>query len=71
VTFLQKIKNQLQSPILQKWSLDFQNKIEKEICYDLLNAFGKRQQHIVDLAYDKSFNENQIPTKLRPIHMNA
>jgi hypothetical protein len=36
---------------------EFQNKIEKEICFDLPNAFWKRKQHIVDLPYDDSFNE--------------
>jgi hypothetical protein len=33
--------------------------------------FEKKKQHVVDLPYDNSFNEKQIPTKVRPIQMNA
>jgi len=44
-----RINKQLQSPNLQKKILDFQNKIEQQICSDLPNAFWKRKQHIVDL----------------------
>ena len=41
------------------------------ICSDLPNAFWKRKQHIVDLPYEDTFSEKLIPTKGRPIQMNA
>ena len=41
------------------------------ICSDLPNAFWKRKQHIVDLPYEDTFSEKLIPTKARPIQMNA
>jgi len=47
------------------------SKIEKEIYFDLPNAFWKRKQHVVDLLYEDSFNEKQISTKARHIQMNA
>lgn len=65
--FYEKIKQQLQNFILQKRILNFQTKIEYEICFDLPNAFWKKEQHVVDLSYDDSFNEKQIFTKARPI----
>jgi len=37
--FYEKIKQQLQNFILQKRILNFQTKIEYEICFDLPNAF--------------------------------
>jgi hypothetical protein len=59
-----RINKQLQSS-------DFQNKIEQQICLDLPNALWKRKQHIVDLLYEDTFSEKLIPTKARPIQMNA
>jgi hypothetical protein len=69
--FFHKTEQQLQNSIIQKIILEFQSKIEKEICSYLPNAFWKRKQHVVDLSYDDSFNEKQIPTKARFIQMNA
>jgi len=66
-----RINKQLQSSDLQKKIIDFQNKIEQQICSDLPNAFWKRKQHIVDLPYKDTFSEKLIPTKVRPIQMNA
>jgi hypothetical protein len=50
---------------------DLQNKIEQQIYLDLPNAFWKRKQHIVDLPYEGTFSEKLIPTKARPIQINA
>uniref|UniRef100_A0A6N2LKD6 Reverse transcriptase domain-containing protein n=1 Tax=Salix viminalis TaxID=40686 RepID=A0A6N2LKD6_SALVM len=50
---------------------DLQSKIEQELCSDLPTAFWKRKQHVVDLPYEDTFSEKQIPTKARPIQMNA
>ena len=36
-----------------------------------LMLFGIEKKHIVDLPYVKDFNEKNIPTKARPIQMNA
>jgi hypothetical protein len=66
-----RINKQLQSSHLQKKIIDFQNKIEQQICSDLPNAFWKRKQHIVDLPYEDIFSEKLIPIKARPIQMNA
>jgi hypothetical protein len=41
------------------------------ICYDLPTAFWHRKKHIVFLPYIKDLSENKIPTKARPIQMNA
>ena len=48
----------------------FRQQIEIEICSNLSTAFWHRHQHIVQLPYEKNFNERQIPTKARPIQMN-
>ena len=56
--------------MLQEKIQKFKDKLEKEVCSDLPNAFWHRNQHIVDLSYISDFNEKQIPTKARPIQMN-
>jgi hypothetical protein len=61
---------QLQNFILQKRISKFQSKIEKDICYDLPNAFWKRK-HIIDLLYNDNFYEKYISIKVRHIQMNA
>ena len=42
-----------------------------DVCSNVPNAFWHRKKHIVDLPYVKDFNEKNIPTKARPIQMNA
>ena len=42
-----------------------------DVCSDVPNAFWHRKKHIVDLPYVKDFDEKNIPTKARPIQMNA
>ena len=42
-----------------------------DVCSDVPNAFWHRKKHIVDLPYVKDFDEKNIPTKARPIRMNA
>jgi hypothetical protein len=66
-----RINKQLQNSDLQKKIIDLQAKIEQQICSDLPNAFWKRKLHIVDLLYEDNFSEKLIPTKARPIQMNA
>jgi hypothetical protein len=51
----------------KKIKLNFQTKIESEICFYLPNAFWKKEQYVVDLSYDDIFNKKQILTKARPI----
>ena len=67
---LQRIENQLQNDFIQRKISDFKSLIKKEICADLPSAFWNRKQHLVDLPYESSFDEKQIPTKARPIQMN-
>jgi hypothetical protein len=66
-----RIDKQLQNSVLQKKIIDLQSKIEQQICSDLPNTFWKRKQHIIDLPYEDTFSEKHIPTKARPIQMNA
>ena len=66
----QRIGSQLQNDFIQRKISDFKSLIEKEICVDLPSAFWNRKQHLVDLPYENSFDEKQIPTKARPIQMN-
>ena len=64
VHLLQDVFVQLQNPILQKKkNKNFRiSKWDKKNCFDLPNAFWKRKQHVIDLSYDNSCNEKQIPT---------
>ena len=57
-------------PILNHKIDVFRQQIETEICSNLPIAFWHRRRHIVQLPYEKDFNERQIPTKARPIQMN-
>ena len=59
------------SDLIKKMISNFQETIVKEVCSDLPNTFWKRKQHIVDLPYESGFSEKNIPTKARPIQMNA
>ena len=65
-----RIADQLTDPILNNKIKLFRQQIEIEICYNLPTAFWHRHQHIVQLPYEKDFNERKIPTKARPIQMN-
>ena len=66
----ERIADQLIDPILNHKIKVFRQQIKVEICSNLPTAFWHRHQHIVQLPYEKSFNERQIPTKARPIQMN-
>ena len=64
------IVDQLTDPILNHKIDVFKKQIEIEICSNLPTTFWHRHRHIVQLPYEKDFNERQIPTKARPIKMN-
>ena len=66
----ERIADQLTDPILNHKIEVFTQQIEIEICSNLPTAFWHRYRHIVQLPYEKNFNERQIPTKARPIQMN-
>ena len=66
----ERIADQLTNPILNHKIKVFRQQIETEFCTNLLIAFWHRHRHIVQLPYEKDFNERQIPTKARPIQMN-
>jgi hypothetical protein len=57
--------------LLQSKIFAFNNKIVDTVCSELPNAFWHRKKHIVSLPYAKDFFEKKIPTKARPIQMNA
>jgi hypothetical protein len=66
-----KIFEQLSDKLLQSKIVAFHEKIVDSVCSDLPNAFWHRKKHIVSLPYVKDFSEKKIPTKARPIQMNA
>ncbi|KAG8647418.1 hypothetical protein MANES_09G074619v8 [Manihot esculenta] len=65
-----KIEEQLEKPTVQQQIKEIQEKFEQDLCSDLPSAFWDRKQHIVTLPYEPNFNEQNIPTKARPIQMN-
>jgi len=66
-----KIVEQLSDKLLQSKINNFQKILVNDVCFDIPNAFWRRKRHIVNLPYVKEFNEKNIPTKARPIQMNA
>jgi hypothetical protein len=66
-----KIAEQLSDKLLQSKISAFNSKIIDTVCSELPNAFWHRKKHIVSLPYVKDFSEKKIPTKARPIQMNA
>jgi hypothetical protein len=66
-----KIVEQLSDKLLQSKISAFNNKIIDTVCSELPNAFWHRKKHIFSLPYVKDFSEKKIPTKGRPIQMNA
>jgi hypothetical protein len=59
-----RIEEQLKDPLLQPKIKNFQEKIESEICANILNAFWHRKNHVVQLPYESNFNEKQSQQKL-------
>ena len=70
ILLYERIADQLTDPILNHKIEVFRQQIETEICSNLLTAFWHRHWHIVQLPYEKDFNERQIPTKAKPTQMN-
>ena len=66
-----KITEQLFDKLLQSKIDNFQKMLINDVCSDVPNAFWHRKKHIVDLPYDKDFDEKNIPTKARPIQMKV
>ena len=66
-----KIVEQLSDKLLQSKINNFQKILVNDVCFDIPNAFWHRKRHIVNLPFVKEFNEKNIPTKARPIQMNA
>ena len=52
-----RIADQLIDPILNNKIKLFRQQIETEICSNLPTAFWHRHRHIVQLPYEKDFNE--------------
>ena len=40
------------------------------VCTDMSNPFQDLKQHMVELPYEKDFDEINIPTKACPVQMN-
>ena len=66
-----KIAEQISDKLLQSKIDNFQKSLINDVCSDVRNAFWHRKKHIVDLPYVKDFYGKNIPTKARPIQMNA
>jgi len=66
-----RIDQQLSDKLLQSKITAFNDKLVKTVCSELPNAFWHRKRQIVALPYIKDFSEKKIPTKARPIQMNA
>jgi hypothetical protein len=66
-----KIQDQLQQPYTQNRIKQIKDKFEKNVCSTIPNAFWNRKQHIVKLPYIKEFNEKDIPSRSRAIHMSS
>ena len=65
-----KVEEQLLEDKVQKRIKEIQDIFQKEICYDLPNAFWFQKKHEISLPYIQNFDESKIPTKIRPIQMN-
>jgi len=66
----ERTDDQLTDPILNHKIKVFRQQIKAKICSNIPTTFWHRHRHIVQLPYEKDFNERQIPTKARPIQMN-
>ena len=64
---LVRIEEQLKVEKTQDAIEKFKNKIIGEICSNIPNAFWHRKQHEVELPYEPSFSEKNIPTTAKPI----
>ena len=53
----ERIADQLTDSILNQKIEVFRQQIETEICSNLPTAFWHRRRHIVQLPYEKDFNE--------------
>ena len=66
----QQIEQQLHDPQMISKIKNLETELLNQLCSELPNAFWERKKHIVEIPYEKDFNEKQIPTKGRPIQMN-
>jgi len=64
------IKSQLATSSVQTKISNLHTRIQNTVCSELPNAFWERKKHMVDLPYEKDFNDRLIPTKARPIQMS-
>ena len=66
-----KIAEQISDKLLQSKIDNFKKMLIDDVCSDVSNAFWHSKKHIIDLPYVKDFDKKNIPTKARPIQMNA
>lgn len=66
----QQIEQQLHDPQIINKIKKLETELLAQVCSELPNAFWERKKHIVEIPYEKDFNEKNIPTKARPIQMN-
>ena len=66
-----RIEENLLQKYIQTRIENIKNQIETYLFSYVPNAFWNRKQHEVSVPYVVGFDESQIPTKARPIQMNA
>ncbi|KAL4584204.1 hypothetical protein LXL04_008796 [Taraxacum kok-saghyz] len=75
IIFERVLSNHMTDQLKEKYTQDkitvLKLKFEKNICSNIPNAFWNRKNHIVKLPYIKGFDERNIPSKSRAIHMSS
>ncbi|GAV81254.1 hypothetical protein CFOL_v3_24712 [Cephalotus follicularis] len=64
-----KLENQLQDSQIKEKIDSLQNNMINNLCSNLLDASWHRKHHMISLSYEKNFNEQNIPTKTKPIQI--
>ncbi|GAV65762.1 hypothetical protein CFOL_v3_09276, partial [Cephalotus follicularis] len=64
-----KLEHQLQTSQVKEKIDSLKNNMINNLCSDLPDASWHRKRHMISLPYGKNFNEQNIPTKTKPIQM--
>ena len=67
---MKELNNNQKNQTLRKIK-DIEVKFINNVCSQLPNAFWDRKKHIVSLSYEKDFDERNVPTRAKDIHMST